>query len=702
MLKEIIDLQKNAVTQLIEILNKKDKLTFKAPTGSGKTYMMADFMNQILSEKSDVIFLVSTLSKGNLAAQNYEKFIQYSTSGQFQNIKPYLINSEISGEESLFIPIDYNVYVLPRDLYKKNSRLMSGPMENFLNAETFNNFLGGQEKEIYLIKDECHKATNNLDNISDNYFTKIINFSATPNPKNGQSPDVEIREEDAINAKLIKKVDYGREEETLDVALDKFMEIKQQYIDLLGVNPCLIIQISNKDKADIELKNTIFPALEKYPNLKWMLIVDDTGNKKGSDTNDKIRNLPVSRWRDYAKENTSTIDVIIFKMVISEGWDIPRACMLYQVRKTQSDTLDEQVMGRVRRNPRLLDFENLSQEAKNLATTAWIWATPKETTHKTYAVKLFDEPSDITNNLKIRTTKLKTLDKKFDFELNKFVDNLKDHNKYNIFALYHKLNKSDDSIKAMCYEYSDTIEKWFKFTDNLDVITKESEKCICDYDQSMELVKDEKGSPLISSLPESSFYIDNGNPINVNDWVWQKQKSKEEFSCDSYAEWKWANLLKDLSSMDYIKAVICGKDNPCAGNKDLFGNIQPKKLNEEKKFVWGKNFVSNSNIKYEYYLDGIHSSYPDFVMVDKQDRVHIFEVKSINKSRDFNFDSNEYDAKIDELKKCYKKASELTNHIFYLPILKDDDWDIIWYMNGEEQNRLREGTFKEFLKTPSK
>lgn len=87
-----------------------------------------------------------------------------------------------------------------------------------------------------------------------------------------------------------------------------------------------------------------------------MLIVN---NDKECDTNDtfKAKKLPVSKWKDYAKENSSTIDIIIFKMVITEGWDIPRACMLYQMRDSKSKQLDEQVMGRVRRNPRLLDFE---------------------------------------------------------------------------------------------------------------------------------------------------------------------------------------------------------------------------------------------------------------------------------------------------------------------------------------------------------
>ena len=36
--------------------------------------------------------------------------------------------------------------------------------------------MNGLNKEIYLIKDECHIATNNLDSISDDYFTTVVNI----------------------------------------------------------------------------------------------------------------------------------------------------------------------------------------------------------------------------------------------------------------------------------------------------------------------------------------------------------------------------------------------------------------------------------------------------------------------------------------------------------------------------------------------
>lgn len=711
MLIEAIELQQKAVTELTEKIKNKDELTFRAPTGSGKTYMMADFMNRVLADGGNIVFLVSSLSKGDLARQNYDKFCEYSEKGDFPYIKPYLISSEISGEERLFVPTDYNVYLLPRDLYKAGGRLMQGAMESFLQNLTLSEYFGGHSKEIYLIKDECHIATNNLDTLSDKYFAKIINFSATPNLNRGQNPDVEITDNEAVLAKIIKQIEFGSEEDTVGDAITKFESIKEDYRNLLGVNPCLIIQISNKDKADYEWNNVILPELNKaeHQDLKWMLIVDDD---KKCETNDifKAKKIPVSRWKDYAKENTATIDIIIFKMVISEGWDIPRACMLYQVRDSQSRQLDEQVMGRVRRNPRLLDFEKLSPEAQKLALTAWIWGIEPDGHKKVYRVKLWDEPEDITDNLQLHVTKLKALNKKEGFKIDEYLSSQPTISSYgNIFSLYKKLTKADNSIVEMCYKYADSIEKWFSFTEHLDGIVSESNKFVCDYVKSMELATDEaSGKNLVVSFPVESQYTDNGNYINIGDWVWRRKDGQNKFAFDSDAERSWANLIKDLASDDtnepdpkrVAKRVRVGKKNPKAGEVNLFGEVQPDKLSPANKYLWGKNYPVNSEIKFEYCLGGVHSSYPDFIMKDSFDRIHLFEVKSVNIAggNPAAFDGTEYKLKIEELKKCYKQASILTGYIFYLPVLKDDEWHITRLQNGKEDT-LTEEQFKTFVKT---
>ncbi|MBP5306855.1 MAG: DEAD/DEAH box helicase family protein [Paludibacteraceae bacterium] len=677
MLQEAKDLQNRAVTRLVSALSQgKKEYTFKAPTGSGKTYMMADFINRILATHSNVVFIVSSLSKSELAEQNYNSFCALVQNGTFPNLDPYLINSDSGGEGSLHIPTDHNVYVLPRDLYKDKSKLKEeGTFLNFLQTTT-GNLLGGggAGKSVFVIKDECHIATSNLDELS-HYFSVVINYSATPKLSRRQLPDVEISNTAAEEAKLIKQVAFQQDTDSLDTALDKFEEIKADYTNKLRVNPCFIIQISNKDRAEEELNNTIFPTLgnTKHQDLKWVYITGDKSGK-GCQTNDSgLNKLPVARWKDYMKGQESSISVIIFKMVISEGWDIPRACMLYQVRDTQSKQLDEQVMGRVRRNPRLLDFERLPKDAQDLASTAWIWGIKPKEMGIPKPVSLFRNYG-IEEEIRVTPTKLKIETIRKDLDLPSL---LKDKRLKvtgdSIFTMYRTLMQQDNEVLDLCYDYADAFWEWRLFVENVGEIKKKFYAQISDYEKSMTVCKS-------VSFPYGSFYNETGKTLTLDDWIWFRKEGDEtsdEFSFDSDAEKKWAELLKDIrtKSIGTTNNVLDGQDN---------------------KFLWGKNFPLNSEIKFEFFADGVHSSYPDFVMKDKKGRIHIFEVKSVNVSPSQNVSKEEYETKIRSLKECYEACSKKTSHIFYLPVLDGNTWKITRFENGEEST-IDKKTFVDSL-----
>ncbi|MCF0232837.1 MAG: DEAD/DEAH box helicase family protein, partial [Enterococcus sp.] len=231
MLKEVRDLQNSAVSRLVAISKEeKTDYIFKAPTGSGKTYMMADFMDRVLSENENIVFLVSSPSKAGLAKQNFEKFEEYQASGNFQNLDSYLITSETGGEAGVFIPANHNVYVLPYSLTNRQGKIMK-------EANAFRNFLmeirDRQLKQLWLIVDEGHIATNGLE-LFRNFFNKKFYFSATPDqlPEKMKhlNIDVEISEADAIQANLIKSVEYIENEyvstkEGLTEAITKLKEI---------------------------------------------------------------------------------------------------------------------------------------------------------------------------------------------------------------------------------------------------------------------------------------------------------------------------------------------------------------------------------------------------------------------------------------------------------------------------------------------
>lgn len=692
MLDDVKILQERAVSELVKSISEKDDIVFKAPTGAGKTFIMAKVMDGILSKDDNVVFIVSSLSKANLAQQNYDKFNEYLELGLVQHLNPYLISSESSGENALYISSFDNVYVLPRDLYKAKSKLKA--------QQAFLKFLleiKNQGRELYLIKDECHVATNNLDELK-SLFTKIINISATPRKK----PDVEISEQDAVNACLIKRVqycssaDYGDDDFSVDSlqykellkALDYLKECKKDYLEKSNINPCLIIQISNKDLGEKQF-NVIERALglSEYKDLKWVGYAKDP---KVCQTNDQMIKTSPQKWEKYCKPNDSTIDVIIFKMAITEGWDIPRANMLFQIRDSKSKQLDVQVLGRVRRNPRIMDFEKITDEKeRRLFTTAYVWGIKDNSSEqKSVDVTLKGSVPDgnrikneIQEEIKVKITKLADLnDTQSNFDIDTFLkEKQAPESCKSIFELYNELTKSSNRIQVECKRYmfssyDDEYSKYFGFVNNLSEIKSKVKTILSSDSSSIEVVKNSLGKDLEVSLPYNSLYFQN-KKYSLQDvkGVWNNGSDMREFTFDSDSEKKWLyKMLQDFS----IKKIS---------------------LDEEKDILLvGKNYLQNSEIKYEYYADGSHFSYPDFVLKDKYDRIFLFEVKSMNISSSLQIDTKVYQEKVEILKDLYSKVSSKVEHYFCLPILNGKSWTVHCYYKGVHYE-LKEDQFKNVV-----
>ena len=278
------------------------------------------------------------------------------------------------------------------------------------------------------------------------------------------------------------------------------------------------------------------------------------------------------------------------------------------------------------------------------------------------------------------------------FKIEKFLDikSKSDVTHTSIFTLYAKLQRCENEIRDLCYNYADTVQNWWQFCEHIDAVRKEYNNYICNYADSMEIVKNADGKEKEVSFPVSSTYVDNEHYQNINDWVWRRKDGSDKFSFDSEAEREWASILKDVSLRGETEFTEVGDLNPLYGQMKTDNTPEPKRLNAENKYLWGKNFLPNSEIKFEYYQNGIHSSYPDFVMKDKKGRIHLFEVKSVNVSNAAQFDSDEYKGKILALKECYKQCSKLTNYNFYLPVLKEEVWQITKISNGNEETITKE------------
>ena len=256
-----------------------------------------------------------------------------------------------------------------------------------------------------------------------------------------------------------------------------------------------------------------------------------------------------------------------------------------------------------------------------------------------------------------------------------FLKNLKDDNLTHpsVFDLYRSLQKQDNEIQNICYDYADDFKKWAIFTEHLGSIKSSYENYICDYEKSMVVCDD-------VCFPYESCFVETEKTLPLCDWIWCRKDNGDEFSFDSEAEKNWAFVLNDIRT-----------------NSIETAERKETELFADSRFLWGKNFPSNSEIKYEYYLEGIHSSYPDFLMKDRNGQIHVFEVKSVNKSSSVKIDEEEYKQKVKALKDCYKEASKKTGHIFYLPILENSQWKITRFINGVEDT-ITKNTFIDSLK----
>ena len=455
-------------------------------------------------------------------------------------------------------------------------------------------------------------------------------------------------------------------------ALNKFKEIREIYHNS-GINPAFIIQISNKNKAEEEIN--IITKIVESKSLNWVYFsdIDKTSGYKTNSNLQKMKNK--NQWYNYVKENNSFIDVVIFKMVITEGFDMPRACMLYQVRDSKSKQLDEQVIGRVRRNPCLTYFEKLNPIEQNIFSKAYVYGIkPQENIKKKVITKLrginFIAGNEIVKEfrpfkiIELEEVPLSNID-----ILDCIVADKTAYSNKSIFNMYKELNKINDKVKNKYYEYVTDYNKWFEFMLNLNKIKEKIMTTVEDYEK-YGMIKEEYNF----RQDYDSYFYDNGHTVTVDDWIWYTDD--EEYSFDSDAEKSFFKILNGLRKK-------CCK----------FIEIEA-----ERVYLFGKNFIDKSNIKYDYYHTRKHTSYPDFIFKDKKDKVHIFEVKSVNKSSSYDLDDEFYKEKIEKIKKAYVYASKMTGYIFYLPIQNGDDWQIWKCENGKiDDDFMNEDIFKSYM-----
>lgn len=356
---QFLDLWKSSNTKL--------PLVFKSPTGSGKTVMLAQFLRDIISDPrfvgNDVAFL--WMSKGpTLVEQSKNKLFEYyGGASELELLDISDLSRKVMTRNSVF-------FINWEKLKGQSKEVLKIRKENEQDI-SFDGMIEETheaKRKIVVIIDEEHlgadteKALELIDGLIKPKI--IIRTSATPKyePTLSDLEDktagfVRVRREDVVKEGLIKeKIIFQTEEDLnqkqfkgmdqdeilLELAYQKREELLKYYKELdLDINPLVLIQLPNDDKATTETSNT-----------NKQEIVTNYLKKKGVSENN------IAVWLSEDKINledversNSSISFLLFKQAVATGWDCPRAGVLVMFREIKNPTFAIQTVGRILRMP---------------------------------------------------------------------------------------------------------------------------------------------------------------------------------------------------------------------------------------------------------------------------------------------------------------------------------------------------------------
>lgn len=346
----LFDFQEKAVLKLLDIVTdsrSKQTVVIKSPTGSGKTIMLIDFIEEYLSKVNGrTAFIWLCPGKGDLEEQSRRKMIKYMPSRHTQNLFDALQNG-FDAESTTFI----NWELVTK---KGNTAIRDSERKNLFDRIADAHRAGTEF--IVIIDEEHSNNTAKAKSIIDAFAAKhIVRVSAT-SEENKRFEYFEIDELDVINAGLITKALYVNE------GLTSGMEISDDYDCLLDLADAKRQEISAHYKA---LSKNIRPlVLIQFPNgqpetiravenkLESMGYTYDNGMVSIWMSEDK-RDLP-----ENLTDNDATPVFLLMKQAISTGWDCPRAKILVKLREGMSESFEIQTIGRIRRMPEARHYED--------------------------------------------------------------------------------------------------------------------------------------------------------------------------------------------------------------------------------------------------------------------------------------------------------------------------------------------------------
>jgi type III restriction enzyme len=334
-------------------------ILLEAPTGSGKTVMVASYLERLTDElplqpglHDNVAFI--WFAPNTLHIQSFHSLHKlYADTSKLNciDLDNLSNNPNLNPKDLLFV--NWSSVDGLKKIWRKEN-------ETNTNLETLIENTKANGTEIILIIDEAHLSafTGPQAIAVRNLIKAKLEVMITATPKTRPQRSVFISRQQVIGEQMIKKgvrlnigLDPAQQNgenvhiHLLRNAFAKKVELKKLYDAELGenkVNPLLIIQLPSDNAALSEEDKTIRDTL-----------VGLLANEFNVSTNNGRLAIWLSGEKDTdgLEDINGHQDVLIFKQAIAQGWDCPRAAILVSYRNVQSPDFGIQTVGRILRMP---------------------------------------------------------------------------------------------------------------------------------------------------------------------------------------------------------------------------------------------------------------------------------------------------------------------------------------------------------------
>ena len=358
--------QQKAIRQLsekvIDLLNNdelRQKIVFKAPTGSGKTYMTAMTMEKIadkLSGESGNVYesvAFVWIAPNRLHSQAYESL--NTLFAETRALNPIMFDGISDGQLH-----HGDVLCLNWGSIHSEDNILVRENESGKTLWDITEATRRIKTAIVAIIDEEHL---HWDARADRAATvlarlkPLVEIRVSATPKTQSCHTVTICRKEVVQAQMIKdgiiinpdlvvKESQEVEDYLIDEALKKRDFLAECYKEMGKViNPLLLIQLPNDGATLSADDKTMRDQVVTYLKEKYDITTDNGLLAIWlSDKNDKI-NL------EGIEKHDALPRVLLFKEAIAKGWDCPRASVLLIFRKLQSNEFAIQTLGRILRMP---------------------------------------------------------------------------------------------------------------------------------------------------------------------------------------------------------------------------------------------------------------------------------------------------------------------------------------------------------------